>query len=97
MDHYTLSQKAQEDIESIYDFGVKKFGKDQALYYLVEIRSYFELLLKNPEIGKQRDEIKEGLYSFPFVSHIVFYRIFKNHIRIVRVLHGSRDLKKFLK
>ena len=95
MDHYTLSQKAQEDIESIYDFGLQKFGKDQAIGYLMEMRSYFELLLRNTEIGKQRDEIKQGLYSFPYVSHIIFYRLFKNHIRIVRILHGSRDLKKF--
>ena len=96
MDHYVLSQKAQEDIESIYDFGLQKFGKNQALAYLMEMRSYFELLLRNTEIGKQRDEIKQGLYSFPYVSHIIFYRLFKNHIRIVRILHGSRDLKKFL-
>jgi len=97
MDHYTLSQKAQEDIESIYDFGLQKFGKDQAIDYLMEMRSYFELLLRNTEIGKQRNEIKQGLYSFPYVSHIIFYRLFKNHIRIVRILHGSRDLNKSLK
>ena len=58
MDHYTLSQKVQEDIESIYNFGLQKFGKDQAIDYLMEMRSYFELLLRNTEIGKQRDEIK---------------------------------------
>lgn len=95
MDYYILSEKTKEDIDSIYDFGNQKFGKDQALSYLIELRSYFEILLKNPNIGKQRDEIKEGLLSFPYASHIIFYRIFKNHIRIVRVLHGSRDLRKF--
>ncbi|MFN4763483.1 type II toxin-antitoxin system RelE/ParE family toxin [Gillisia sp. Q332] len=82
-------------MDSIYDCGRQKFGKDQALNYLIELRSYFELLLKNINIGKHRDEIKEGLFSFPYASHIIFYRIFKNHIRIVRVLHGSRDLRKF--
>ncbi|MAM30469.1 MAG: plasmid stabilization protein [Flavobacteriaceae bacterium] len=97
MNHYTLSQKAQEDIDTIYEFGLQKFGKDQAIEYLVTLRSYFELLLKNPDIGKQRDEIKEGLYSFPCVSHLIFYRVFANHLRVVRVLHGSRDLKRFIK
>lgn len=29
-------------------------------------------------------------------SHIIFYRICTDHIRIVRVLHGSRDLPQFL-
>lgn len=97
MNHYILSQKAQQDIEAIYDFGLYKFGKDQAIEYLIALRSYFVLLSKNPDVGKQRNEIKEGLYSFPHVSHLIFYRIFAKHIRIVRVLHGSRDLKKFLK
>lgn len=96
MDYYILSQKAQEDIEATYNFGFRKFGKEQALHYLMGMRSHFELLLKNPEIGKQRDEIKKGLYSIPYASHLIFYRFLKNHIRIVRVLHASRDLRKFL-
>jgi len=92
---YILSQKSQEDIEAIYEFGLHKFGVSQALQYLVELRNHFELLATNPEIGKQRNEIKPGLYSLPFASHIIFYRILENHLRIVRVLHGSRDLRRF--
>jgi toxin ParE1/3/4 len=97
MHHYILSKKTQEDVESIYEFGVHTFGEDQALNYLIELRAHFELLLNNLKIGKQRVEIKDGLYSLPYASHIIFYRILKNHARIVRVLHGSRDLRKFLK
>ncbi|WP_316912304.1 type II toxin-antitoxin system RelE/ParE family toxin [Aquimarina agarilytica] len=54
-------------------------------------------LSENPKVGKDRSEIKMELVSFPYGSHIIFYRIFKNHIRIVRVLYGGRDLVKFLK
>lgn len=97
MNQYILSQKTQEDIDDIFEFGVDKFGEDQALEYLIGLRTQFLFLLKNPHIGKKRDEIKEGLSSFPYVSHIIFYRVLKNHIRIVRVLHGSRDYKNFLK
>ena len=78
---YILSQQSQEDIEAIYEF---------------ELLNQFELLTTNPEIGKQRNEIKSGLYSLPHASQIIFYRIFENHIRIVRVLHRSRDLRKFI-
>lgn len=97
MQCYILSQKTKEDIEAIFDFGCQKFGKEQALNYLTGLRSHFELLLKHPDIGKKRDEIKEGLYSFPYASHIIFYRFLRDQIRIVRVLHGSRDIRKFLK
>lgn len=96
MNQFILSQKTHEDIDDIFEFGVDKFGEDQALEYLIGLRTQFLFLLKNPHIGKKRDEIKEGLFSFLYVSHIIFYRV-KNHIRIVRVLHGSRDYKNFLK
>lgn len=97
MDHYILSRKTKEDIDDIYDFGSEKFGQDKALDYLIGLRGYFKFLVSNPDTGKHRNEIKKGLYSFPYASHIIFYRIFKKHIRIVRVLHGSRDFQRFLR
>ena len=97
MDQYILSRNTQDDINELNDFGVEKFGEDQALEYLIGLRSYFELLMKNPHIGKKRIEIKKGLFSLPYGSHIIFYRIFNKHLRIVRVLHGSRYVVKFLK
>lgn len=97
MDNYVLSKKAEEDIESIYHYGNYRFGKNLAVQYLIGLESSFEKLYENPAIGKLRNEIKVGLYSFPFISHVIFYRILQNHIRIVRVLHGSRDVEKFFK
>ncbi len=97
MDKYILSKKSQEDIESIYDYGKYRFGENLAIQYLIELKNCFENLSQNPEIGKKRNEIKQGLYSFPFISHVIFYRILRNHVRIVRILHGSRDLQKALK
>ena len=96
MNYFILSQETQKDIEAIYSYGSQIFGENKALNYLIELRSYFQLLSDNPHLGKERNEIKEGLYSFPYESHIIFYRILKTHLRIVRVLHGSRDLRKFI-
>ena len=97
MQRFVLSKKADDDIEELFDDGVYKFGERQAIKYLEELGSMFVFLSENPEIGKKREEIKQKLISFPFGSHIIFYRIYKNHIRIVRVLHGAKDLIKFLK
>ncbi len=97
MRHYILSLKTQDDIDGIYLFTKTEFGQHQAIKYLLGLKSYFELLVKKPEIGKDRNEIKKGLFSFPYESHIIFYRVFKNHIRIISVLYGGRDIIKFLK
>ncbi|WP_035086200.1 type II toxin-antitoxin system RelE/ParE family toxin [Aquimarina latercula] len=97
MRKFILSTKADDDIEDLYDDGVKKFGETQAIKYLEELNLMFVFFYENPEVGKKRNEIKMKLVSFSYGSHIIFYRIFKTHIRIVRVLYGGKDLIKFLK
>ena len=92
---YILSEIADKDLEDIFDYTFDEFGFDQAEKYLLEIEEIFQNLIANPQIGKKRDEIKQDLYSFPKDNHIIFYRILDNHIRIVRVLHGSRDIPKY--
>ncbi|MCR9225906.1 MAG: type II toxin-antitoxin system RelE/ParE family toxin [Flavobacteriaceae bacterium] len=61
------------------------------------IQIHFEKMSKNPDIGKHRNEIKLELFGLPCMSHIIFYRILPDRIRIVRVLHGRHDLAKYLK
>ena len=92
---YLLSEIADEDLENIFEYTTNEFGFEQAEKYLNEIEEVFQSLLLNPELGKTRNEIKINLYSFPKDNHIIFYRILDNHIRIVRVLHGSRDIPKY--
>ncbi len=92
---YELSLEADSDLEDIFDYTHKEFGFDQAVKYLTDLEDLFFKLAMQPEIGRKRPEIKIGLLSFPQESHIIFYRILSNKIRIVRVLHGSRDLPRF--
>ncbi len=92
---YRLSQEADIDLEYIFDFTQAEFGFDQAVSYLRDLDEAFLLLSENPEIGRVRDEIKVGLRSLPKHSHVIFYRVLEDHIRIVRVLHGRRDLPEF--
>lgn len=93
---YELSEKADQDIDDIFVFTENKFGTDQAVTYVSEFDDVFKLLSTHPNSGKMRNEIKTGLRSFPHSSHMIFYRIFEDKIRIVRILHGSRDLPNFL-
>lgn len=92
---YILSEIADEDLEDIFDYTMNEFGFEQAEKYLTEIEDVFQSLLTNPELGKARNEIKTDLYSFPKDYHLIFYRILDNHIRIVRVIHGSRDIPRY--
>jgi toxin ParE1/3/4 len=91
---YVLSQEADIDLEEIFEYSYSEFGLNQAINYLGEIDDVFIKIIKTPEIGRTRDEIKQGLYSMPIGMHVVFYRILTDHVRIVRVLYGGRDLPR---
>lgn len=91
-----LSKAADADLEDIFDFTLEKFGLDQAFSYVSGFDDTLEIISRNPEIGRERKEIRENLRSFPKDMHVIFYRVLSDHIRVVRILHGSRDLPKFL-
>ncbi len=92
---YILSEIADKDLEEIFDYTLEEFGFEQAEKYLLELEEVFQNLLLNPQLGKKRNEIKKDLYSLPKDNHIIFYRILDSHIRIIRVLHGSRDIPRY--
>lgn len=91
---YELSPEAEQDLNDIFDYTEMEFGLDQAVQYLKDLERCFIQLCNNPSIGRERTEIREALYSFVSQSHVVFYRILNERLRVVRVLHGSRDLPK---
>lgn len=93
---YRLSQEADRDLEDIFDYTTREFGIDQAVSYVFGFEAVFVSLAANPGLGRKRDEIRKGLRSFVNGSHAIFYRVLKDHIHIVRVLHGSRDIIKFI-
>lgn len=91
---YVLSDETDNDLNDIFDYTEQEYGFDQAILYLTAFETLFKRLVSNLEIGRQRDEIKPGLYSLTEQQHVVFYRIFKKQIRIIRVLHGRKDIPK---
>lgn len=94
--HYELSAEADQDISAILDYTVDEFGLDQAVTYLNDLDRCFAGLVENPEIGRERTEIRPDLRSVTSGRHVVFYRIMTGYIRIIRVLHSSRDLPRHL-
>ncbi len=45
-----------------------------------------------PYLGRQRDELRAGMRSFPLGNYLVFYRVQEDAVLILRVLHGRRDI-----
>ncbi|WP_299715981.1 type II toxin-antitoxin system RelE/ParE family toxin [uncultured Tenacibaculum sp.] len=95
--NYQLRKEAQFDLEDIFDYSEDNFGVDIAIKYLNELENTFFNLCKHPHLGKDRSEIKFGVYSFVHREHLILYKITETKIDILRVLHQSRDLPRFIK
>ena len=51
-------------------------------------------LTESPNLGRVRSDLALSLRSVVEGNYVIFYRIKDNDIQIVRVLHGSRDLRR---
>jgi len=90
-----LSVESKRDLDAIFDYTEEKYDLDQAISYLNGFHEIFKRLGNNPDLGRNRNEIREGLRSITKDRHLVFYRVLKDRVRVVRILHGNRDLPNF--
>lgn len=86
---YSLTRDAQKDLIEIRRYTLKQWGVEQSKKYLLEIRQTIKALSETPAIGKQRHEVGNNVFSFPHVSHVIYYIIDKNQLVVFGVLHKS--------
>lgn len=91
MVHYEFTDHAEFDLDSITDFTIEHWGPAQAEKYLDGLEALAQYLAENPNLGMKRDGLFEGLISFPYVSHILYYVKQPQGITVIRVLHNRMD------
>jgi toxin ParE1/3/4 len=87
-----LSKQAEVDLDDIW-FYVAQDSLRHADHLITEIRDKCELLAVSPGLGRQRDELRRSLRSFPWGEYVIFYRFSTEGIEVVRILHGHRDME----
>lgn len=97
MAKYVLTNKANEDLNKIWNYTFDKWSEEQADKYYQTLLDSCQFLSVNPNLGKNYSEIIYGLFGLKFKHHIIFYRkIHKETIEITRILHEHMDLKNRL-
>lgn len=91
MKRLILSRAARSDLIEIWEY-IALENERAASRVRREIIARFDKLLRFPEMGRRRDELKKGLRSFPVKKYIVFYFIIDDGVKIARVLHGAQDI-----
>lgn len=91
---YSISEKANQDIEKIWLYTFENWSLEQADRYYNLILNEIEYIAGNFESGKPADHIRKGYRTSIVKSHVIFYRKSKrNIVEIIRVLHQKMDVE----
>lgn len=86
-----LSRRAKEDLLEIWEF-IADHDELAADRYIDHLRDRALELLHFPEVGRARNEILSGLRSLLARNQLLFYKLERQEVQILRILHGSMDL-----
>jgi toxin ParE1/3/4 len=94
---HRLSPQAQADIDDIAYYVFVESGSLEVADRLIEfIYLRFLLLGTHPRAGRPRDDLREGVRTFPAGQYVIGYRLEGDNVLVLRVLHGNRDVDSIL-
>ena len=94
MAKFILTNRAVEDLGKIWNYTFDNWSENQADKYYLNLLRICQTIADSPTLGKNYYDILEGLHGMKVNSHIIFYRkIEPGNVEIIRILHGSMDLK----
>lgn len=99
---HVIRPTAKDDIIRQFRYYLLADAFDTATRFLEAVDASIETLLAMPEIGVSKtlsNPRLEGLRCWPvkdFDDILIFYVIRPETLRIVRILHGTRDINKIL-
>lgn len=88
---FRLSRAAKKDLRTIYLYGAKTFGIEQAETYAASLKQCLTFLGENPSAGRLCSEIHAKLHRHPHKNHLVYYHLEANGIFVVRILSHQMD------
>lgn len=89
---HNLSPRGWSDLADIWEY-IARDNPDAPDRTLKVLEEKFFLLGQFPELGRERKEYRGNLRSLAVGTYVIFYRVNGADADIIRVLHGSRNLK----
>ena len=93
MTKYKLSNEAKEDLIRIHQYGIKRFGVNQADKYFNSLFDHFEIIAKRPLSFEAVDFIKPGYRRCVCGVDSIYYRINNDFVEIMTII-GRQDLNQ---
>ncbi|MBV8151564.1 MAG: type II toxin-antitoxin system RelE/ParE family toxin [Candidatus Eremiobacteraeota bacterium] len=89
-----FSDGASNDLVQIWGYYAAAGTTESASAVISRIRATIRQTLgRFPRSGRLRPEFGEDVRSYPILPYVVFYTVEKRAVRIIRILHGHRDIR----
>ncbi|NJK70438.1 MAG: type II toxin-antitoxin system RelE/ParE family toxin [Microcoleus sp. CSU_2_2] len=92
MNHYIIAPSASRDLNEITDY-FANFNVETGERLIAAFEKKCQNLINFPMIGRSYEDIRAGLRGVPLDGYIILYQVTTNTLEILRVVHGSRNLK----
>jgi toxin ParE1/3/4 len=86
-----VSRKARRDLVEIFAY-IAEDNLDEARRTNAKLVATFEAIAQQPGIGRERPELDSGIQSLPVAPYVIYYRHTLSIVKVLRVLHGARDI-----
>ncbi len=85
---------ARRDLRGILEYIAKQSrNAARAREFVCQLQDQCRLIAENPQIGRERSELRLSIRSLATRGYAIFYEEREDHIAIVNVLHGHRDIE----
>lgn len=91
-----VSKSARLDMAEAFAYRLEQAGEVSARGQNRRFWQVFNTLASMPGAGRSLEEIAPGLRIFPANSFLILYRLDRQGVHILRVVHGSRDIPALL-
>src|SRR5438046_3674060 len=90
------TDRAERDIDEIAN-RIAADNETAALKWLEELDQKLTVIATMPGIGTARSDLQRGIRSYAFGDYLIFFKVTRTGVDIIRVIHGARDYKEFFK
>lgn len=89
-----LTLAALDDLASIWSYTLERWGPAQEERYLEQIWDKFETIMRDPSCFRPRNDLFPGCQVALEGRHMILFRVNRNRLQVVRVLHSAMDFKR---
>lgn len=91
-----LSPKAKSDLSDIWEYTLAEWGIDQAEKYVREL--WASMQEKGVDLSTSTDisDVRKGYRKIRSGSHIIFFKLTREGIDVIRILHQRMDFERHL-